>query len=89
VSDGAAAIRWIRERAFPSAIELLDWYHLVEALRRAVGDERRDRLELALAVAEPGDAERLAELLAGWAYEEGGLDLERADKLAAVRGPAG
>ena len=89
MSDGAAAIRWIRERAFPSAIELLDWYHLVEALRRAVGDERRDRLELALAVAEPGDAERLAELLAGWAYEEGGLDLERADKLAAVRGPAG
>ena len=33
VSDGAPAIRWIRERAFPDAIELLDWYHLVEALR--------------------------------------------------------
>ena len=33
VSDGATAIRWIRERAFPSPIELLDWYHLVEALR--------------------------------------------------------
>ena len=86
VSDGATAIRWIRERAFPSAIELLDWYHLVEALRRAIGDERSDRLETALAVAAPGDAERLAELLAGWAYEEAGSDLERADKLAAVRG---
>ena len=86
VSDGAAAIRWIRERAFPSAIELLDWYHLAEALRRAIGDERSDRLEAALDVAAPGDAERLAELLAGWAYEEAGLDLDRADKLAAVRG---
>lgn len=86
VSDGALAIRWIRERAFPTAIELLDWYHLVDALRRAIGDERSDRLELAIAVAEPGDAERLAELLAGWAYEEAGADLARADKLAAVWG---
>ena len=86
VSDGAIAIRWIRERAFPTAIELLDWYHLVEALRRAIGDERSDRLDLALAIAGPGDAEGLAELLAGWAYEEAGLDLARADKLAAVRG---
>jgi len=86
VSDGATAIRWIRERAFPTAIELLDWYHLAEALRRAIGDERTDRLDLALAVAEPGDAERLAELLAGWAYEEAGSDLERANKLAAVWG---
>lgn len=86
VSDGAASIRWIRERSFPDAIELLDWYHLVEALRRAIGDERPDRLELALAVAGPGDATGLAELLAGWAYEEAGRDLARADKLAAVRG---
>lgn len=86
VSDGALAIRWIRERAFPTAIELLDWYHLTDALRRAIGDERSDRLETALAVAAPGDAERLAELLAGWAYEEAGADLARADKLAAVRG---
>jgi hypothetical protein len=35
-----AAIRWIRERSFPTAIELLDWYHLVEALRRAIVDGR-------------------------------------------------
>jgi hypothetical protein len=86
VSDGAAAIRWIRERSFPTAIELLDWYHLVEALRRAIGDGRPDRLELALAVVAPGDAERLGELLAGWAYEEAGLDLDRSTKLAAVHG---
>ena len=86
VSDGAAAIRWIRERSFPDAIELLDWYHLVEALRRAIGQERPDRLETALAVAEPGDAERLAELLASWAYEEAGQDLERSNKLAAAWG---
>ena len=86
VSDGAAAIRWIRERAFPTAIELLDWYHLVEALRRAIGQERPDRLETALAVAEPGDAERLGELLAGWASEEAGLDPERSDRLTAVWG---
>ncbi len=86
VSDGAAAIRWIRERSFPTAIELLDWYHLAEALRRAIGDERPDRLEAALAVAAPGDAEALLELLGGWAHEEAGADLARADKLAAVHG---
>lgn len=86
VSDGAPAIRWIRERAFPSAIELLDWYHLVEQLQWAIGAERADRLATALAVAEPGDAERLGELLAGWAFEEAGLDLARSDKLVAVCG---
>jgi hypothetical protein len=86
VSDGAASIRWIRERSFPDAIELLDWYHLVEALRRAIGDERPDRLEAALGLAEPGDATGLAELLAGWAFEEAGSDLARSDKLVAVWG---
>jgi DNA-directed RNA polymerase subunit RPC12/RpoP len=86
VSDGATSIRWIRERAFPTALELLDWYHLVEALRRAIGDERPDHLEAALAVAGPGDAEGLLELLAGWAAEEAGADLARSDKLTAVWG---
>ncbi len=86
VSDGAASIRWIRERAFPTALELLDWYHLAEALRGAIGRERPDRLETALAVAAPGDAERLLELLAGWAYEESGRDPERSARLAAVWG---
>lgn len=86
VSDGAASIRWIRERAFPTAIELLDWYHLVDALRAAIGPERPDRLETALAVAAPGDAGRLLELLAAWAYEEAGADLERSARLAAAWG---
>lgn len=86
VSDGAASIRWIRERSFPTAIELLDWYHLVEALRRAIGDERSDRLDQALAVAGPGDAEGLLELLAGWAYEEAGADLAQSERLTAVWG---
>lgn len=86
VSDGAASIRWIRQRAFPTALELLDWYHLVEALRRAIGDERSDRLEAALAIAGPGDAGRLLELLAGWAAEEAGRDPERSARLAAVYG---
>jgi hypothetical protein len=86
VSDGAASIRWIRERSFPTAIELLDWYHLVEALRRAIGDERPDRLEQALAVAGPGDADGLCELLAGWACEEAGADLARSERLTAVWG---
>lgn len=45
VSDGAAAIHWIRERAFPDAVELLDWYHLVEQLRSgwATGTRRSSR----------------------------------------------
>ena len=59
VSDAAAAIRWIRERSFPTAIELLDWHHLVEAFRRAIRDGRPDRHKIALAVAEPGGTERL------------------------------
>lgn len=86
VTDGAASIRWIRERSFPSAIELLDWYHLVEALRGAIGPGRPGRLELALVTAAPGDAERLLELLAGWAAEEAGRDPERSGRLAAVWG---
>jgi len=86
VSDGAPAIRWIRERSFPAAIELLDWYHLAEQLRRAIGPERPDRLDLALAAAGPGDADLLAELLAAWACEEAGADLDRADKLTEAHG---
>ena len=60
--------------------------HLVEALRRAIGDERSDRPDLAPGVAAPGDAEGLLELLAGWAFEEAGQDLERSTKLVAVYG---
>ena len=63
VSDGAASIRWIRERSFPTAIELLDRYHLVEALRRALGPDDRERLAVALGVAGPGDAAGLLRVL--------------------------
>lgn len=86
VSDGADSIRWLREHYFPDALELLDWYHLVDRLRWAIGPERLDRLATALRAAGPGDADRLAELLAGWAFEEGGLDLTRSDKLTAAHG---
>jgi hypothetical protein len=44
VSDGAAPIRWIRERSFPTAIELLDWYHLSEQLRFGIGREHEEVL---------------------------------------------
>ncbi len=59
VSDGAAAIRWIRERSFPTAIELLDWYHLVEQLKRGIGLAYPNVLEQALGAAQPGDVDRL------------------------------
>lgn len=65
---------------------MLDWYHLVEALRRAIGPERPDGLEAALAVVAPGDAENRLQLLACWAFEEAAADLARSDKLAAAWG---
>lgn len=64
VSDGAAAIRWIRERSFPDAIELLDWYHLSEQLRFGIGRDHPDVLERAMAAAMPGDVDTLLVLLA-------------------------
>ena len=48
VSDGAAAIRWIRERSFPDAVELLDWYHLTEQLRFGIGRQHEAVLSTAL-----------------------------------------
>ena len=54
VSDGAPAIRWIRERAFPDAVELLDWYHLTEQLRFGVGRAHEAVLSTALGAAMPG-----------------------------------
>ena len=72
-------------RSFPTAIELLDWYHLVEIA--PPGDRRRsaDRLEIALSEAEPGDATAF-EVLSCPAFEEAGVDLPRSDKLVAVAG---
>lgn len=37
-------------------------------------------------MAGPGDAERLCELLAGWAYDDAGQDPERANRLTAAWG---
>jgi len=53
---------------------------------RSAGISCAARLDAALVAAEPGDAERLLELLAAWVYEEAGLDLERSTKLAAAYG---
>jgi hypothetical protein len=86
VSDGAAAIRWIRERSFPTAIELLDWYHLVEALKRGIGLAYPDILERALRAAEPGDVERLLAILEGHARMLAGDDLEQAARTQATIG---
>ncbi len=86
VSDGAAAIRWIRERSFPAAIELLDWYHLVEALKRGIGPAYPDVLERAIRAAEPGDVERLLAVLEGHARTLAGEDLEQAVRAQATIG---
>jgi hypothetical protein len=86
VSDGAAAIRWIRERSFPTAIELLDWYHLTEQLKRGIGLAYPDVLERALRAAEPGDVERLLAILEGHARMVAGEDLELALRTEAVIG---
>jgi len=86
VSDGAAAIRWIRERSFPTAIELLDWYHLTEQLKRGIGLAYPDVLERALRAAEPGDVERLLAILAGHARLLAGEDLEQAARAQATIG---
>jgi hypothetical protein len=86
VSDGAAAIRWIRERSFPTAIELLDWYHLTEQLKRGIGLAYPDVLDQALRAAEPGDVERLLAILEGHARALAGEDLELALRTEAAIG---
>ncbi len=74
VSDGAAALRWLRRTYFPSAIELLDWFHLAEQLRYGVGHAHTERLEQAFALARAGQPEALANLLLAHA-----TDLEPGD----------
>jgi hypothetical protein len=80
VSDGAAAIRWIRERSFPDAIELLDWYHLVEQLRFGVGHQHEEVLSTALGAAMPGDVEALLAILRSHARA-----MARVDPIQSVR----
>ena len=86
VSDGAAAIRWIRERAFPDAIELLDWYHLVEQLRFGVGHAHPGVLDRAIAAALPGDVEALLATLTAHARSLLPDDPEQASRCRAVFG---
>jgi hypothetical protein len=86
VSDGAAAIRWIREHSFPDAIELLDWYHLVEQLRFGVGREHEEVLSTALGAAMPGDVDALLAILRAHARAIEGDDPEQALRCRAVIG---
>jgi hypothetical protein len=86
VSDGAAALRWIRERSFPTAIELLDWYHLTEQLKRGIGLAYPDILARALSAAEPGDVDGLLAILEAHARTLAGEDLELAVRTEAVIG---
>lgn len=80
VSDGAAAIRWLRERSFPEAVELLDWYHLTEQLRFGVGRTHEAVLSTALGAAGPGDVVALLAILRSHARR-----LERDDPEQALR----
>ena len=80
VSDGAAPIRWIRERSFPDAIELLDWYHLSEQLRFGVGRQHEEVLSTALGAAMPGDVDALLAILRSHARA-----VERDDPEQALR----
>jgi hypothetical protein len=86
VSDGAAAIRWIRERSFPDAIELLDWYHLVEQLRFGVGREHQEVLSTALGAAMPGDVDALLAILRAHARAIEGDNPEQALRCRGVIG---
>lgn len=86
VSDGAPAIRWIRERSFPAAIELLDWYHLAEQLRFGVGRQHEDVLSTALGAAMPGDVEALIAILRSHARALERDDPEQAARCRAVVG---
>lgn len=86
VSDGAAAIRWIRERSFPDAIELLDWYHLSEQLRFGVGRQHEAVLSTALGAAGPGDVEALLAILRAHARALEPDDPDQALRCRAVIG---
>lgn len=63
VSDGALQLRWIRERTFPDAIELLDWYHLTEQLEHGIGHAHGEVLSTAIGAAVPGDVDALLAIL--------------------------
>ena len=70
----------IRERAFPTAIELLDWYHLTEQLRSGVGRQHEEVLSTSIGAARPGDVAALLAILRSHARA-----LERDDPEQALR----
>jgi hypothetical protein len=86
VSDGAAAIGWIRARAFPDAIELLDWYHLSEQLRFGVGRAHEQVLSTALGAAMPGDVDALLAILRAHARALDADDPQQAARCREVIG---
>lgn len=63
VSDGAPVIDRIREAAFPTAVELLDWYHLAEAVRTGLGAAFGEVIDVALGAAAGGDVAALLAVL--------------------------
>ena len=83
VSDGAPVLHWIRRRSFPTAIELLDWYHLTEQLQAGVGAAYPEVLKTALGAAAGGDLDALLAILR--AHDR---HLERADPEQAARARA-
>lgn len=88
VSDGAPAIAYIRDHAFPTAIELLDWYHLSEALAGALGADQEAALAECLRVAAAGDVDGLLECL-GRAERAAHLDPDGDKRVGKIRKVAG
>jgi hypothetical protein len=84
VSDGAAALRWLRRTYFPTALELLDWFHLAEQLRYGVGHTHAERLEQAFGLARAGQPAALADLLRAHATDLEPLDPDQARRARAV-----
>ena len=76
----------LRERSFPDAIELLDWYHLTEQLRFGVGLQHEAVLSTALGAAMPGDVEALLAILRSHARALLADDPEQAQRCERVSG---
>jgi len=86
VSDGAASLRWLRRHYFPTAIELLDWFHLAEQLRFGIGHAHGERLGQALRLAQAGQPEALADLLRAHATDLEPAEPDQASRARAVAG---
>lgn len=86
VSDGAHAIHWIRRRAFPDAIELLDWYHLSEQLRWGIGATHGEVLSTAEGAAAPGDVDALLAILRAHARAMEPVDPHQAERCRSLIG---